>query len=239
MSQEISKEPQAHNFLLNIREEIEDFRRKNPKDTQTLFELSPAKKISNQIYDYCQSAAYFNELLSEIARLKWDKVFQGEQYSYFLEDMILAVGPDGKQISYIPKTLSDFFWVYTDMIDPTIPPNKNAIDPNSSEQILISHFRFRILKKIPIGNDRFPPINKYHHKERKVYRTYINKDVVFQFEIIRPIDCHKSFEDLLLSKFDSKYLIKIYVKNPLNLGKYFSIFTKNSNPDAELQQFIL
>jgi hypothetical protein len=240
-----------NNFINHITEEInkhrdisklaepqkQGIRVQQPKGKSTiqkqnnniLFELIPSSKITENIYDYCVSGRYFNEVLSVVSRLKWDEIYHGYHYIYNHNSMHLLVGPEGKLSSYVPKVLKESFWTYNKLLDP-------AIIPNILTESLETNFRFKVHSKQPISIDCFPPSNKFHNREKIVYRNYVDKNVIMQFEIIRPMDCHKKFDELLYIKNDSKYMIKIHIKSTNDLGKYIRIFFPNdTDPQLTMQ----
>lgn len=92
---------------------------------------------------------------------------------------------------------------------------------------LKSNLRLRVLRQVPISPHRFPPYDKYHYIEKKAFRTYTNKDITIHFEILRPIECQKKFEELLLPKPESKFLIKIWIHDPKMLHKYLKYITED------------
>eukprot|EP00734_Pompholyxophrys_sp_LG126_P000015 Pompholyxophrys_sp_v1_NODE_1_length_32789_cov_6.460653.p15 type:complete len:279 gc:universal NODE_1_length_32789_cov_6.460653:11836-12672(+) len=92
---------------------------------------------------------------------------------------------------------------------------------------LKSNLRLRVLRQVPISPHRFPPYDKFHYIERKAFRTYTNKDVTINFEILRPIECQKKFEELLLPKPESKFVVKIWIHEPKNLNKYLKFITED------------
>ena len=53
---------------------------------------------------------------------------------------------------------------------------------------------------------------------------------MIHFEILRPVECQKTFEDLLLPKPESKFIIKLWIKKPEHLNKYLAPFIE----DAEM-----
>ena len=94
---------------------------------------------------------------------------------------------------------------------------------------LKTNLRLKIMRQIPISHNRFPPSDKYHYSERITYRSYNNQDITIMFEIIRPVECHKKFEELLLPKPESKFIIKLIIRDPKNLDKYLKYLTEGSS----------
>ena len=225
-----------NNIINHIIQEINKYRQnlknklQNQNNNNILFELVPSCKITENIYDYCVSGRYFNEVLSVVSGLKWDEIYHGHHYIYNHNSMYLLVGHEGKLSPYIPKILSDSFWTYNKLLDPSIIPTTLADSPETN-------FRFKVYSKTPISIDCFPPSNKFHNREKIVYRNYVDKNVIMQFEIIRPMDCHKKFDELLYIKNDSKYMIKILIKSTNDLNKYIKIFFPNeTNPQLTLMK---
>jgi hypothetical protein len=166
------------------------------KEQNCILEISPVKIITKNIYDYTIHPIYFNQFLSQISKMKWDKIHTGEQYLYYLNNMILCVGKNGKQSCIVNK----------------------FIDHRVGDK-----FRLKLYKKESIDPDDFPPIDAYHFREKRVYRTYINSDVLITFEILRPLECDKEFDNLLAPKLDSKYMVKVFINRLENLDIYLSL----------------
>lgn len=124
--------------------------------------------------------------------------------------------------------------LYESTQEDTDDGNRNAVDAHSEDSAiseddklsLKSNLRLRVLRQVPISPHRFPPYDKYHYIEKKAFRTYTNKDVTIHFEILRPIECQKKFEELLLPKPESKFLVKIWIHEPKNLHKYLKYITE-------------
>lgn len=231
----------------HIQAVCEHFQKRN-QDNSYIFEISPAKMLAKSVFDYCLHAQYFNEYLSHIAELMcWDSIRSGEQTSYYLQDMILTIS--NKQSCYISKCLQNKYYVHSDLMmktDNTTLSTDNILNnafahlnnPSSHSSVeeakndpskisLKSNLRLRVLRNIPISSHKFPPHDKYHYIERCAYRTYTNKDVTINFEILRPAECQKKFEELLLPKPESKFVIKIWIHNPSAIDKYLKYMTEN------------
>jgi len=260
-------------------EKITDYFQKcQAQKTSTYVEIAPATMLSPNIYNYSLCAQFFNEYLSQIAQISdWENIFSGCQHRYYLNDLLLVVNPDGKQMCTIPKTLSESYWMHRDLIKkPGETPdslltqaleNVHNSEPspvdaataaataatatsaaaataatssaaaaaataaanaaNEEDISLKSNLRVRVLRPITVSHNKFPPLDTYHYQDRRTYRSYSNKDVTIHFEILRPIECHKKFEELLLAKPDSKFIIRIIVKNPHKVEKYLTAFSSD------------
>lgn len=229
----------------------------NPQSKQNyIIEISPARLVTDKIYEHSLPAPFFNEYLSQIAQMKvWDKVYSGHQHLYYLNDLILTVNPDGKQTCNIQKLINNAYYIHPELINSqkkecpvtevldkieTVKNPVTVIDSvttddqyNDTSNYSISlkcNLRLRVYRQIPVSSNRFPPVTKYHFRERRVYRTYTNNDVVIHFEILRPMECPKTFENLLLPKPESKFMIKIWVKgsNTDKLDRYLKVFSENA-----------
>lgn len=77
-----------------------------------------------------------------------------------------------------------------------------------------SNLHIKCLRRIPLGFNAFPPSDNYHAIERIAFRRYEHRDFTVYFQITRPPECSKKFEELLVNWQGSKFSIRIAVKNP-------------------------
>lgn len=250
---------------MSLYQNILDIFNKFNNDTKTIIEIIPAKLITKQIYDYNLTGPFFNEYLSIISQMdSWIKIYEGYQYLYYLDDMVLTVNPDGKQSCSIYKPIYSKYYIYPNFVQKTneqcpIETIKNKVDyikklnineiinneiinneMNNNEiinnditnkvEILKHNLRLRIYKQIPISINKFPSTTKYNFREKIVFRTYVSEQVIIRFEILRPNECHKTFENLLLTKPETKFVIKVWLKNIKSIqdiSKYLEHFLTN------------
>jgi len=241
--------------MKKLEKNIQDALKSAPNNQQSkqnyIIEISPARLLTDKIYEYSLPAPFFNEYLSQIAQMKvWDKVYSGHQHFYYLNDLVLTVNPDGKQTCVLQKLVDNSYYIHPELInsetkecpatevlnkiktldnDEINKPTENEEFMNDTPLIvsLKCNLRFRVYRQIPVSPNRFPPVTKYHFRERRVYRTYSNNDVVIHFEILRPMECPKTFENLLLPKPESKFMIKIWIRGNNKLDQYLKVFSEN------------
>ena len=119
------------------------------------------------------------------------------------------------------------FLPYKDESDSEDETDKGDSSSEDERMSLKSNLRLRVIRQVAINAHRFPPYDKYHHMERRAFRTYTNKDITIHFEILRPVECQKKFEELLLPKPESKFFIKIWIHNSKMLHKYLTYITED------------
>lgn len=205
---------------------IAELIQKHSDNSNYILELSPARLLLSNVYEHAVPAEFFNEYLSHISKMQWDKIYTGYQYYYYLNDTILLVNPDGKETCYITKLIENEYYEHPDLLEykkcpvqevqdklGNIEPKLESSSDTPLEKNLKCNLRLRYYRQIPVSSQKFPSNLSYNSEYRHVYRIYNNDSVKIKFEIIRPLKCDKPFENLLLQKPDSKFVIKIYIKD--------------------------
>jgi len=198
-------------------------------------EIVPARRISANIISHELSGDKFNEVLADFALLEiWSNWCSSTCSKYYLKDMTLVLQGNGlTSVSlnrtiyqqYLRKTM-DHLVVDTQSSNPiegnlsNLPSNKDVFcHPEIKAQPLpkadvTTSLHLKCVRKIPMAQTAFPPIDKYHAIERIAFRYYDHVDFSVYFQIARPAECAKSFEELLVSWQGSRFSIRIVVKNP-------------------------